>query len=548
MAERTQSSLERLTSELQAYDSIMEPGIITEIKRFLLAGGKPPQAIHLLSKSYRGRAQMVNLMEGWTRSLGEDPNPPLISCLSREVKRRFDPRKANQILDAKSAPKWFQSLSKQKKWQPLMQELLDKYPECLFLQLLLTKLGPSKGSEDRSNVILRDDIDHTHFAKFRKEVRSLMANLITTISESSGKTDLEIKEVFESIILFASRSLPAYIYLQKCLNSPGIGDQPEISPLARKISEALRERAHQAEGAEEGGLAVTDTVITGLKQLPTLDSALQIMEKSGRAESLSVSKLHSFFCEGESSLGSLSVRFLRTRKVIERLIDGVFNYQRVFAPEKAGGGSGTSKLHRAKCVDLLAFASTAPQYQGQATGDSTHNFEETRGCIDEMSEILLLPRFSSESLESAIVCLSNPMAAWGFLRWIEGRWSVDVEEEGEGMGLSEAQWVMLSEVVRHHPLLISQVGASLESAHQKIFSPNPTDSYGSVTFSRQSFTRNLGLAWAEVAQSGGYHLVFQKLSQSVGMKDMVISVFLSSFFSTIKGPFEKDFVISAGKN
>lgn len=86
---------------LRQPDAIMEPDVVTTIQHFLSEeGGKPETTLGLLVGSYRGLAQMANLVGEWLFSVGESRKSVqgiVTDVFSKAVVDCFDPAVADAL-------------------------------------------------------------------------------------------------------------------------------------------------------------------------------------------------------------------------------------------------------------------------------------------------------------------------------------------------------------------------------------------------------------------------------------------------------------------
>lgn len=113
--------LEECLTTFKTQDYIMEPGIFTQLKRYILkstilvwgtlkltltpyryftVGGSPAQVIEMLSQNYTASAQMANLMAEWLILAGAtitDVQSMVENHLKEMILKTFDPKKADTI-------------------------------------------------------------------------------------------------------------------------------------------------------------------------------------------------------------------------------------------------------------------------------------------------------------------------------------------------------------------------------------------------------------------------------------------------------------------
>ena len=86
----------------KAPDAIMEPAIFDLLKRYIAAGGTPPIAIQALAQSYRGYAQLDNLMCQWLRAAGlsdAQVHDVALSHIRSVISQKFDARRVDAVFE-----------------------------------------------------------------------------------------------------------------------------------------------------------------------------------------------------------------------------------------------------------------------------------------------------------------------------------------------------------------------------------------------------------------------------------------------------------------
>ena len=75
-----------------APDAIMEPGIFEVLRRYIAAGGTPPEAVQALAQSYRGYAQLDNLLCKWLRDVA-------LAHIRSVISQKFDARRVDAVFE-----------------------------------------------------------------------------------------------------------------------------------------------------------------------------------------------------------------------------------------------------------------------------------------------------------------------------------------------------------------------------------------------------------------------------------------------------------------
>lgn len=86
----------------KAPDAIMEPAIFEMVRRYIAAGGTPPVAVQALAQSYRGYAQLDNLLCQWLRAAGlsdAQVHDVALSHIRSVISQKFDARKVDAVFE-----------------------------------------------------------------------------------------------------------------------------------------------------------------------------------------------------------------------------------------------------------------------------------------------------------------------------------------------------------------------------------------------------------------------------------------------------------------
>ena len=85
-----------------APDAIMEPGIFEVLRRYIAAGGTPPEAVQALAQSYRGYAQLDNLLCKWLRAAGlsdAQVRDVALAHIRSVISQKFDARRVDAVFE-----------------------------------------------------------------------------------------------------------------------------------------------------------------------------------------------------------------------------------------------------------------------------------------------------------------------------------------------------------------------------------------------------------------------------------------------------------------
>lgn len=153
-----QEVLTECLDKFSTSDYIMEPGIFTQLKRWIgvvkhkhelkslsfryfQAGGTPEQVINLLSHNYTAVAQMTNLLAEWLITSGvkvTDVQAMVENHLKDMILKTFDPKKADTIFTEEGeTPAWLTEMIEHHTWRSLIYRLAEEYPDCLMLNFTI---------------------------------------------------------------------------------------------------------------------------------------------------------------------------------------------------------------------------------------------------------------------------------------------------------------------------------------------------------------------------------------------------------------------------
>eukprot|EP01027_Heterolobosea_sp_BB2_P024183 GEZU01036395.1.p1 GENE.GEZU01036395.1~~GEZU01036395.1.p1 ORF type:complete len:225 (-),score=31.11 GEZU01036395.1:3-617(-) len=150
--------LQKCKEVLAQPDSIMDPNILLNLKNYIQAGGRPENVIELLSTSYRGYAEMVNLIcSNWLPLCGfseEDISKLVVDHLKGVIQDNFNPKKADEIFSAGAsrAPKWLEFMISSPEWRRLIYHLSEKNKDCLMLNFAIQKISEAGHQDEIATV------------------------------------------------------------------------------------------------------------------------------------------------------------------------------------------------------------------------------------------------------------------------------------------------------------------------------------------------------------------------------------------------------------
>jgi hypothetical protein len=135
------ASIDEYKKALSQTDAILEQNIYTDaLSEYLKLGGAPMDAVNLLSESYIGIPSMCNATAKSVDSIGLSSDIILRKAIRHQLKNRFDPQRCDEFfmqLNDQMAPEWLDVILEDIHWRQTFYELLEKYPNCVFLNFAI---------------------------------------------------------------------------------------------------------------------------------------------------------------------------------------------------------------------------------------------------------------------------------------------------------------------------------------------------------------------------------------------------------------------------
>lgn len=101
-AEEADAAQRNATRAFRSPDAIMELSIIEGLRRYITAGGTPKAAVQMLSQSYRGYAQLDNLLCSWLRTAGVSDaqiHDVALKHIRTVISQKFDARRVDAVFE-----------------------------------------------------------------------------------------------------------------------------------------------------------------------------------------------------------------------------------------------------------------------------------------------------------------------------------------------------------------------------------------------------------------------------------------------------------------
>ncbi|KAL6062165.1 putative Endonuclease III [Balamuthia mandrillaris] len=380
-------------------DAIMEVGVLPHTKRYLSSGGTPQAVVQLLSESYRGYAQMCNLMCEWLVKAGvstEEVSKQLKDQLKAIILEKFDPVQADSIFgEMETAPDWLDEMIEHHEWREMLYQLSEIHPNCLMLNFAIQRIS---------------DAGH------QTEIASL-----TTASTNFGVFNRVLMHSLEEILQLNEDGLHKALpdFLKMCCHSQHtyFYTQAVLARLARERSTFHFKRLSQElekATAEQGQIArKLSFMMSDMSKYPEVASAVSSIITTQATTPGDVIKLYKEYTKPDPP----PTEFLRNPGLLDIFIRDMFDPNKSLNP-----------AHKVKYLHVLAFAVSVrdERHFQEETGErgTIHkgDFAETLKALKTVQPICQTNHFGSELLAAARDLKENivyPVVAMGVLHWIQ---------------------------------------------------------------------------------------------------------------------------------
>ncbi|KYR01553.1 TH1 family protein [Tieghemostelium lacteum] len=379
------SAKDKYEQLLQVSDSIMSVEMPNQMKEYISLGGQPHDVIRFLSDSYKGYAQMCNLICHWLKLTGvsdTDVSDSLANHLKDIIITKFDPKKADTIFSS-SPPQWLDEMITDQKWRSLIYQLSEDHKNCLMLNFAVQRISDA----GYQNEIASLSTASTYFSVFNKVFLDSLCNLIK-LDEISFRQSLdEFKKV-------CCQHQHTYLYAQATLQNL-IRSNPNAYNLKRISQELENEAMSKNKIVQRISYMMSD-----ISAYPVIASCITALLTSNTTTTGDIIKLYNEYCK----VPPPPVDYLRYPNLLEILINDLFN------PQK-----NIQQQHRGKWIYLIAYSTTV-------TADgSKQNLDDTIKAIEKVHQICQSNPVGSE-LQSIIPLLMEyinmPVLSMGILHWI----------------------------------------------------------------------------------------------------------------------------------
>lgn len=374
----------------------MEPGILSQLKRFFKAGGTPDAAIELLADNYSATAQMVNLLAEWLIMTGmevKEVQALVEDHLKQMIIKHFDPKKADSIFaDDEVAPIWLTEMITHPPWRSLIYKLAEMYPDCLML-IFTIKLISDAGFQAEITSISTASQQLEVFARILKT--SIMSIL------EGNESDVE-KHLLE-FCKMVCHGEHTYLYSQAILHVLGKESKgsANIKRIAQEVAKYAQQNRHDA--------TPISMSLMGTTTYPRVHMALSSMLSRNYLNPADITTLYKEYQSSEPP----PVALIRIPLFLDLILNSLFKPGFKINPE-----------HRPKYIYLLAYAASVVEHtkKGNRRSANKEQLEQTEQTLDKVATICQEKKGSNELLcevHQLYQSIKMPVVAMGILHWVK---------------------------------------------------------------------------------------------------------------------------------
>lgn len=383
-------------------DSIMEPSIFNQVKKFLNAGGKLTDAADVLTENYQATAEMINLTAEWLIKTGmevHDVQQLVEDHLKQMIIKHFDPKKADKIFaddnDENQTPSWLTEIICHPSWRGLIYKLAEMYPDCMMLQFTIKLI---------SDAGYQGEITSISTASQQLDVFARILKTLTTYILSGCPDDHEdIEKVMTEFCQMVCHGEHTYLYSQAilCLLAKDCKGSANIKRLSQEVAKYAQDKRLDA-------TPITMSLM-GTAAHPKVYSALSSMLSRNYLNPADMTILYKEY----QSHDPPPVSLIRVPLFLDLILDSLFK-----------PGSRSNPEHRPKYIFLLAYAVSVVEQTKKGSKRPVINKEHlayTSSAIDKVATICLERKGSLELLSEVSTLyqyIKIPVVAMGILVWV----------------------------------------------------------------------------------------------------------------------------------
>ncbi|KAF2071809.1 hypothetical protein CYY_006870 [Polysphondylium violaceum] len=382
----TEQVKEQCESQLQIPDSIMSINVPSLMKEYIDVGGQPRDVIKFLSESYKGYAQMCNLICHWLRLSGL-PDQEVMDSFANHLKdiimKKFDPKVADTIFSS-SPPLWLDEMIADAQWRSLIYQLSEEHKNCLMLNFAIQRISDA----GYQNEIASLSTASTYFSVFNKVLLDSLSHLITLDEITITNSIDEFKKV-------CCQNQHTYLYAQACIQQL-MKTNPKASALKRISQELELETVKKSKASQKITL-----MMSGISKYPAIMPPITSLLMSNTTTTGDIIKLYNEYTKADPP----PVEFLRYPSFLDLLISDLFTPGKVIHAQ-----------HKGKWIYLVAYSVSVGN-----DGKKDH-LDETIKSIEKIINICQSNPVGSE-LQNVVPILKEnldlPIISMGVMQWIK---------------------------------------------------------------------------------------------------------------------------------
>ncbi|KAI8355169.1 TH1 protein [Blakeslea trispora] len=386
------ATVDEYKKALSQTDAILETNIYNDVLlEYLNLGGAPMDAVNLLSESYMGIPSMCNATAVSVDSIGLDSHAIMREAIRQQLTDRFDPQQCDNYFmqQQQTSPPWLDVLLQDSGWRQTIYQLLEKYPNCVFLSFAVLRIAESGHA---------DEVAKLRTASVYIQVYNLILN--NAFSGLVMKDDLEFDQELPALVRVCCEREDTYMYAQILIRR--LCDTYGATPFLR-----LRRELEMA-AKKKGNLALVDILHTYTSNAPLeLSKTIKAIMSSPNMTPGDLATLKRFY----SSENPPAVHYLCDYDLILKMLKALYVPQR-------------GALLRLDLVDdvtfLIAYATTM---------NNTKPHLEQQDDILKVQMVLkdLYTTLASKTevgsitgtMKYIISAIRFPVGSMGVLMWIE---------------------------------------------------------------------------------------------------------------------------------
>jgi negative elongation factor C/D len=395
----TDAELEEVAKHLRQTDAIMHENIWSNVRRFLSLGGKPPDVIKYLSETYRGYAQMSNLICHWLRLIGADDRQ-IQHVIEENIKglilQKFDPKRADQIFEeGASAPDWLEFLIKSSEWRSLIYNLSEQHNDCLLLNFAIQRISDAGHQTEIASLSSAS----TFFSVFNRVLRDSLEHMIDL-------NPIELEHSLADLAKMCNHSPHAYLYTQAVLMA--ISSEKNGRHLKRVSQELERAMINKDPLVRRIGF-----ILTNISRNNDVNNSIVSMLTANACNPADINRLHTAYSESNPP----PVEYIRNIGLLDILIAETFDIDKTI-----------DVSYRSQCFYLLAYATTVQDDRSITVPDYDTNFEVDKSELDnvvhalETAQSICIKNYFGTELQAVVETLREtlmyPVVTMGVLYWI----------------------------------------------------------------------------------------------------------------------------------